>query len=115
LSNYTTLILYIHNQYYITYPSVIPKTPTMVSVRSLLTASALVAVASAANHTIVAQADLTFNPSEITADEGDWLIFQFQSGNHSAVSGPFTSPCEPATSGGFFSGHFPTDSGTNVS
>jgi len=44
-----------------------------------------------------------FNPSTITAAQGDMVQFQFNPLNHSVVQGSFEKPCQPL-SGGFFSG-----------
>jgi len=47
---------------------------------------------------------LSFTPNTITAADGDVLEFVFGSANHSVVMGDFNNACQPATSGGFFSG-----------
>ncbi|KUJ12599.1 uncharacterized protein LY89DRAFT_210729 [Mollisia scopiformis] len=55
-------------------------------------------------------ASLSFAPDTLTAAVGDTLNFHFYSGSggHSVVSGPFSSPCEPATDA-FFSGYIKGD------
>jgi plastocyanin len=49
---------------------------------------------------------LTFNPKSITAAVGDVLEFHFLGGEHDVARGDFNKPCEPAASGGFYSGVF---------
>jgi len=84
----------------------------MVSFTQLLVASALAVAASATNWTVTANSNLTFTPDELVAAEGDWIIFEFSPANHSVVSGPFATPCRPATTGGFYGGfNFATSSG----
>jgi len=88
----------------------------MVSFTQILVGSALAVAASAKNWTITAESGLTFSPNSLTAAEGDWLIFEFMPANHSVVSGPFTTPCQPAASGGFYAGfNFATSSGLSSS
>ncbi len=55
---------------------------------------------------------LTFDPSTIHASVGDVVEFHYWPLNHSVVAGDFSSACRPASSGGFFSGFFPTKAGT---
>lgn len=53
----------------------------------------------------VGSTGLNFSPNSISASQGDVLEFTFEAGgNHSVVMGDFNSACQPATSGGFFSG-----------
>ncbi|KAI5456942.1 Cupredoxin [Mariannaea sp. PMI_226] len=54
----------------------------------------------------VGKGGLQFSPNSIKAAKGDTVEFHFD-GAHSVVSGPFASPCTPASSGGFFSGPLP--------
>ncbi|KAJ7858411.1 hypothetical protein B0H14DRAFT_662574 [Mycena olivaceomarginata] len=42
---------------------------------------------------------LTFSPSNITANVGDTVTFQFQSKNHSVTQSSFASPCVPLAQG----------------
>ncbi|KAJ7679612.1 hypothetical protein B0H17DRAFT_944113, partial [Mycena rosella] len=42
---------------------------------------------------------LTFSPSNITANAGDTVAFQFQSKNHSVTQSSFASPCTPLAGG----------------
>ncbi|KAF7363201.1 Cupredoxin [Mycena venus] len=42
---------------------------------------------------------LTFSPSNITANVGDTVTFQFQSKNHSVTQSSFASPCTPLLGG----------------
>ncbi len=53
------------------------------------------------------QNDLVFNPTEINAQIGDTVRFEFMSGNHSVARGDFSNPCAPAAVGGFYSGFIP--------
>ena len=64
----------------------------------------------------VGRSGLNFSPSTIQAAQGDVLEFRFWAKNHSVVAGSWTNACTPATSGGFYSGFFPTaEGGPNVS
>ena len=56
--------------------------------------------------------DMTFDPAIIHAAVGDVIEFRYWPWNHSVVAGDFSSACRPASSGGFFSGFFPTQAGT---
>lgn len=47
-----------------------------------------------------------FNPTNTTADVGDILEFHFSAHNRSIVMGDWDKPCQPATTGGFYSGFF---------
>lgn len=60
-------------------------------------------------------AGLTFTPASITADLGDVLEFHFFPRNHSVAQGDWKNACQPATTGGFFSGFVPVSSGESVS
>ncbi|KAJ7711723.1 hypothetical protein B0H16DRAFT_1627410 [Mycena metata] len=42
---------------------------------------------------------LTFSPSNISANTGDTVSFQFLNGNHSVTQSSFASPCEPLAGG----------------
>src|SRR5262245_57522497 len=79
-----------------------------------VTAASLAAQVHAANYKVTANTDLTFSPNEVTAAVGDTVEFFFTPKNHSVVAGTFDSPCQPATSGGFFSGYMPVSSGVGV-
>lgn len=47
-----------------------------------------------------------FVPSEITANVGDLVVFEFYPTNHSAVKADFDAPCVPASKDLFWSGIF---------
>lgn len=49
---------------------------------------------------------LTFNPSNVQANIGDNIIFEFHQKNHAVVKSTFEAPCVPMASG-FDSGFFP--------
>jgi plastocyanin len=63
----------------------------------------------------VGQTGLTFSPNNITAAVGDILEYHFHPPNHSVVMSDFNNPCQPASSGGFYSGFMPVSSGESVS
>ncbi|KAK2597138.1 hypothetical protein N8I77_013004 [Diaporthe amygdali] len=50
-----------------------------------------------------------FDPANTTADVGDILEFHFKAHNRSIVMGDYDRPCEPAATGGFYSGFFVED------
>lgn len=81
--------------------------------------ASLVAVWSArltAAETIVIEGGNTyFKPSSVNASIGDVLEFHFLPNNHSVVMGDLSSACQPASTGGFYSGFLPASSGENVS
>lgn len=60
--------------------------------------------ASTADHrvTVGANGQLVFSPSNITAQQGDTVTFEFHQKNHSATMSTFAAPCVNA--GGFDSG-----------
>jgi plastocyanin len=58
---------------------------------------------------------LYFQPETTTAAKGDILKFHFVPRNHSVVAGDFNNPCQPAATGGFFSGFVPVSTGEPVS
>lgn len=47
-----------------------------------------------------------FDPTNTTADVGDILEFHFKAHNRSIVRGDYDRPCQPAATGGFYSGFF---------
>lgn len=49
---------------------------------------------------------LTFNPSNVQANVGDNIIFEFHQKNHAVIKSTFEAPCVPI-SNGFDSGFFP--------
>ncbi|PWI64167.1 hypothetical protein PCL_12087 [Purpureocillium lilacinum] len=51
----------------------------------------------------VGEGGFTYNPDTITAAAGDSVEFHFYA-QHSVVAADFAKPCQPASSGGFFSG-----------
>lgn len=59
----------------------------------------------------VGDGNLVFNPSVVTANVGDTLIFSFYPKSHSVVQSSFADPCHPLVSGGFFSGFQPLSAG----
>lgn len=71
--------------------------------------------ASGAIHTVVVGASgaLTYSPSELTAQPGDTVVFQFQAKNHTITQSSFAAPCRKlastSTTGqvGFDSGFMP--------
>ena len=78
--------------------------------------SAQPTAASAQEHVIVVggpNGDLTYKPSNITAQVGDTITFQFRQKNHTATQSSFGQPCRPlaqtSTNGqtGFVSGFQP--------
>ncbi|KAF5373840.1 hypothetical protein D9758_000739 [Tetrapyrgos nigripes] len=61
---------------------------------SLAVASALVAGVYAADHVVtVGESGLAFNPTSVTAAQGDNVVFQFRNKNHSVTQSTFASPC----------------------
>jgi len=56
---------------------------------------------------VVGGANLVFEPSNITAQIGDTITFQFMQKNHTATQSSFASPCQPLNSTGFDSGFMP--------
>ncbi|KAF2728703.1 hypothetical protein EJ04DRAFT_448804 [Polyplosphaeria fusca] len=71
----------------------------------------------AANHTIrvggQSASDLVFIPNNVTAAEGDIVIFKFWPKNHSIAQAAFAKPCEPLANG-FWSGYVPTTDTTKA-
>ena len=69
-----------------------------------VTALALLAASVAAKVIVVnvGQGGFTYSPNNIKAVAGDHVEFHFF-GEHTAVSGDFSKPCSPATTG-FYSG-----------
>jgi len=54
-----------------------------------------------------AEGNVTFNPAEITAEEGDVVWFKFWPKSHSVAQAAFDKPCEPLENG-FWSGYVNT-------
>lgn len=50
---------------------------------------------------------LTFSPSNVQANIGDNIIFEFRQKNHAVIASSFDAPCAPLSAGGFDSGFFP--------
>ncbi|KAF8217973.1 hypothetical protein K438DRAFT_1656883 [Mycena galopus ATCC 62051] len=69
------------------------------SVAVAVLAPALSAYASNILVLVGANNQLTFSPSNITANVGDTVTFQFQSKNHSVTQSSFASPCTPLVGG----------------
>jgi len=58
--------------------------------------------------------DLKFTPDSISADLGTTVEFLFYPKNHTVAQASFALPCQPLNqTKGFFSGNYPTTSGTN--
>jgi len=51
---------------------------------------------------------LTYTPSNIIADVGTQIEFDFFPKNHTVTQSSFKDPCHPLSGGGFFSGFVPT-------
>ena len=73
---------------------------------------------SSTNHLVVVGGqNLVYNPSNITAQPGDTITFQFMVKNHTATQSSFAEPCrrlsDTSTTGqvGFDSGFMPVDAG----
>ncbi|KAG6817806.1 hypothetical protein H0H87_003214 [Tephrocybe sp. NHM501043] len=61
-------------------------------------ALAAAAVAFAADITVlVGDTGLEYNPPSVTAQNGDTIIFEFRSKNHTVTQSTFTNPCTPVT------------------
>jgi len=56
---------------------------------------------------LVGDGGLTFNPSNVTAQKGDKIAFEFRSKNHTVTQSTFADPCIPAS----FNGSAGADSG----
>ncbi|KAB5577478.1 hypothetical protein GE09DRAFT_1085922 [Coniochaeta sp. 2T2.1] len=90
----------------------------MLSISSVLLTAGLAMQASAATITVLVGqgGNFAFTPNEVNAAIGDIVEFQFPAGgNHSVVEGDFNNACQPAATGGFFSGYMNTLSGPAVS
>ncbi|KAK0714765.1 Cupredoxin [Lasiosphaeris hirsuta] len=72
----------------------------------------LLTPASARIISIIAK-DFAFDPEIANAAVGDILEFHFLPRNHSVAMGDFDNPCQPAATGGFFSGFLPAATGEN--
>jgi len=72
---------------------------------TLLAASATVRAATQVI-AVGANSGLTFNPTSVTANPGDNIIFSFQGGSHTATQSTFAAPCT-ALQGGTNSGPQP--------
>jgi len=74
---------------------------------------AFAAAVSAVTHTVLVGENLglTYNPSSITAAEGDVIAFQFVAKNHSVTQSSFANPC---TKSGVDSGFFPVQANATV-
>jgi plastocyanin len=85
--------------------------PPAVSSTSAPTPSSSPASGSGTQHkVIVGAAGLTFNPSNITAQPGDTIVFEFQSKNHTVTGSSFEEPCREV---GFDSGFKPVSPGSS--
>jgi len=58
--------------------------------------------------------DDVFEPNATTAAVGDILEFHFQPHNHSVLMGSFDQPCQPAKTGGWYSGFKVVHDGEDV-
>ncbi|KAI1781143.1 Cupredoxin [Hypoxylon cercidicola] len=76
-------------------------------------ATASATVAAMATHTVVVggAAGLVYTPSEIQANVGDMVIFEFMSANHTATQSTFATPCK-LMEGGMDSGFQPNKNNT---
>ncbi|KAL5495467.1 hypothetical protein ACEPAI_930 [Sanghuangporus weigelae] len=74
--------------------------------------------AAAATHTVIVggNSTLTFNPSELSAQPNDVVVFQFQAKNHTVTQSAFAQPCKKlaltAGTEGFDSGFMPVSGDT---
>lgn len=80
-----------------------------------LLAAALSVKLTAAETIVIEAGDVYFSPAYVNASAGDILEFHFLPHNHSVVMGDLDNPCQPATTGGFYSGFLPAMDGENVS
>jgi plastocyanin len=83
---------------------------------TLFTASAIAGAAMAKEITVTVGKganNLTFDPAEIQAAEGDTIMFHFYAKNHSVVQAAFAKPCEPLANGAW-SGFVPTTSSSDA-
>ncbi|TQV92680.1 hypothetical protein V2A60_009148 [Cordyceps javanica] len=82
---------------------------------SILVAAVTAAAAGTAQaktvHVMVGKDGLSFTPDVMTASKGDTMLFHFYPQKHSVVLGTKDKPCEPATSGLFYSGFIPSSNG----
>jgi len=80
--------------------------------------AAIVSIASAANITVKVgeNAGLTFDPTSVTAAEGDVVQFEFVAKNHTVTQSTFAVPCEKMTTPteGVDSGYVPVANGTTA-
>ncbi|PPQ85999.1 hypothetical protein CVT25_001521 [Psilocybe cyanescens] len=60
-----------------------------------------------------ANGGLEYNPSSITATDGDTVVFTFNPKNHTVTQTSFASPCAPLA-GGFDTGFIPLPSGSTT-
>lgn len=85
------------------------------SIAISLASTALLAATAASAKTLridVGKGGLAFAPNSVTASKGDVVEFHFgESTTHNVVAGDFESPCQPASSGGFYSGAMAGGSG----
>jgi len=65
------------------------------SIAAALTATFFVPVAGSTNHTVEVGAGgmRLFDPTNITAEVGDFVIFEFVAGNHTVTQSTFSAPC----------------------
>ncbi|KAJ7025102.1 hypothetical protein C8F04DRAFT_142643 [Mycena alexandri] len=79
----------------------VPAAKATAVVSSSTVAAAPAAVSSGAKILVQVGAGngLTFSPSNISANTGDTVSFQFLNGNHSVTESSFASPCEPLAGG----------------
>ncbi|KAK3312199.1 hypothetical protein B0H66DRAFT_395551 [Apodospora peruviana] len=86
------------------------------TLQAVLATSLLTSMASAKTIRIdVGQTGLSFTPDSVTAAKGDVLEYHFHAPlPHSVTMGDFSTPCNPAKTGGFYSGVVQTASGENT-
>ncbi|KAK0504132.1 Cupredoxin [Armillaria luteobubalina] len=80
--------------------------------------AAIASIASAANITVKVgeNSGLTFDPTSVTAAEGDVVQFEFVAKNHTVTQSTFAAPCEKMTTPteGVDSGFVPVTNGTTA-
>jgi len=67
----------------------------LVALSSALLASAKTVTVVVGGNGTTQDPSLIFQPQEVTADVGDFVVFNFTNGTHSAVESTFAAPCVP--------------------
>lgn len=84
-----------------------PSSPTVTEQPKLLARATT--TESAVTHTVSVGSKISphaFVPSNITANPGDTILFEFYPTNHSVAKADYLAPCVPASSDVFWSGSF---------